>query len=75
MDPLQEQYERWAGDEVIAWYNSRHRTSFTFHGRCGSAPDLEYRNGSEVLRIEVVTAYYDTEDAKFRWLNARKQQR
>jgi len=74
VDPLQEQHERWVGDQVIKWYNSRHGTSFAFHGRCGIAPDLEYRDGSRSLRIEVVTAYYDkAEDAKFRWQNARKR--
>jgi hypothetical protein len=69
---LQEQHERWVGDRVIEWYNSWEGTSFTFKGRCGAAPDLEYRDGSHLLRIEVVTAYYDKEeDAKFRWLHAR----
>jgi hypothetical protein len=74
VDELQKQHERWVGDLVIEWYNSRHATSFAFHGRCGVAPDLEYGDGSQLLRIEVVTAYYDkAEDAKFRWLNARKR--
>jgi hypothetical protein len=74
MDELQEQHERWVGDRVVEWYNSRHGTTFTFNERCGVAPDLEYRDGSQMLRIEVVTAYYDKKnDAKFRWLHARKQ--
>lgn len=73
VDPLQEQHERWVGQQVIEWYNSQHGTSFVFHQRCGVAPDLEYRDGSKLLRVEVVTAYYDTEDAKFRWLTARKR--
>ena len=75
MDTLQEQHERWVGDDqVIDWYNSRHSTNFRFRGRCGAAPDLEYRDDGRFLRIEVVTAYYDgADDAKFLWLHARKR--
>lgn len=73
MDLLQEQHERWVGDQVIQWYNSRHGASYRFHGRAGEAPDLEYRDGDRALRVEVVTAYYDVEDAKFKWLDARKR--
>ena|SRR5438105_1648785 len=74
MDALQERHERYVGGQVIDWYNSRYGTSFRFHGRCGFAPDLEYRDGCRRLRIEVVTAYYDeADDAKFHWLHARKQ--
>jgi hypothetical protein len=37
-------------------------------------PDLEYRQGNRSLGVEVVTAYYDKEDdAKFKWLGARKR--
>jgi hypothetical protein len=50
-----------------------HGTSFQFYGRAGVAPDLEYREGNRSLRIEVVTGYYDAEDAKFKWLAARKR--
>ena len=74
MDRLQEQHERWVGDQVIERYNVDHGTSFRFYGRPGVAPDLEYREGSRSLRVEVVTAYYDAEDdAKFKWLAARKR--
>ena len=73
MDTLQEQHERWVGDQVINWYNSRHRANFRFRGRCGAAPDLEYCDDDRFLRIEVVTAYYDGDDAKFLWLRARKR--
>jgi hypothetical protein len=73
MDPLQEQHERWVGDLVIEQYNTDHRTNFQFYGRAGVAPDLEYREGNRCLRVEVVTAYYDAEDAKFHWLPVRKR--
>jgi hypothetical protein len=73
-DPLKEKHERWAGDKVIEHYNSAHGTNFRFHGRAGIAPDLEYRDERQSLRVEVVTAYYDdAEDAKFKWLAARKR--
>jgi hypothetical protein len=74
VDPLQERHERWVGDQLIQSYNSTHGTNFRFSGRAGVAPDLEYRDGSRSLRVEVVTAYYDdAEDAKFKWLAARKR--
>ena len=73
MDRLQEQFERWVGDQVIQRYNTDHGTDFQFYGRAGEAPDLEYRGGSRSLKVEVATAYYDAEDAKFKWLAARKR--
>jgi hypothetical protein len=73
VDPLQEKHEHWVGDLVIERYNADHGTSFQFYGRAGVAPDLEYREGNRSLRIEVVTGYYDREDAKFKWLGARKR--
>jgi hypothetical protein len=74
MDALQEQFECWVGDQVIKRYNTDHGMSFQFHQRAGEAPDLEYRDGSRSLKVEVSTAYYDDkEHAKFVWLAARKQ--
>jgi hypothetical protein len=73
MDPLQEQHERWVGDQVIERYNTDYCASFQFYRRPGEAPDLEYRDGSRLLGVEVATAYYDIEDAKFKWLEARKR--
>jgi hypothetical protein len=73
MDSLQEQFERWVGDLMIERYNSEHCTSFQFYGRAGEAPDLEYRDGSRSVKVEVVAAHYDKEHAKFMWLAARKR--
>jgi hypothetical protein len=73
MDPLQEQHERWVGDQVIERYNTDYCTSFQFYRRPSEAPDLQYREGNRSLGVEVVTAYYDREDAKFKWLGARKR--
>ena len=73
MDAVQEQHERWVGELVIEWYNANHGRSFQFYGRADGAPDLEYREGDRSLGVEVVTAYYDKEDAKLKWLTARKR--
>lgn len=77
MDSLQDEFERWVGNQVIDRYNTDHRTSFRFHGRAGEAPDLEYRDGRRSLRVEVTEAFYDDKNddakhAKFIWLGARK---
>lgn len=57
---------------MIERYNADHGTSFRFHGRAGQAPDLEYRDGSRSLRVEVTAAFYDENHARFKWLAARK---
>jgi hypothetical protein len=72
VDSLQEEFERWVGDQVIERYNADHGTSFRFHGRAGQAPDLEYRDGSRSLRVEVTAAFYDENHARFKWLAAGK---
>jgi hypothetical protein len=55
MDQWQEKHERWVGDQVIQSYNSEHGASFQFYRRAGDAPNLEYRDGSRLLRVEVTT--------------------
>jgi hypothetical protein len=78
VDSLQDEFERWVGNQVIDRYNTDHGTSFRFHRRAGEAPDLEYRDGSRSLRVEVTGAYYDDDKdddkkhAKWIWLGARK---
>ena len=71
MDEVQEKHERWVGETFIKWCNEQH--AFVFKGRAGDAPDLVYLNPSgQELRLEIVTAYYDAENAKFKWLGARE---
>jgi hypothetical protein len=72
MDPMQEAFERAMGDQLVKWLNARDGTTFTFQCRGDEAPDLIYRDGSILLPIEVVAAYYDPRDASFQWQNARK---
>ncbi len=40
-------------------------------GNDGGEPDVLYRNGNEIVGIEVGTAYYDNSDAKQEWTLAR----
>ena len=55
----------------MRWLNARDGTAFAFDRRGGEAPDLVYRDGSNVLHIEVVSAYYDPDHAKWLWGHAR----
>jgi hypothetical protein len=73
MDSAQEKHERRVGEQLIEWYNQRHGTSFRFDGRPSDVPDLKYRDGVHWLGVEVVSAYYDPDDAKFHWLAKRQR--
>ena len=72
-EELKKRHERAAGDRFMAAYNRRHRTRFTFREQ-REAPDLAYatRKG-RLLGVEVVTAYYNEQDARVRWGRARGQ--
>jgi hypothetical protein len=68
----QAEMERMAGDRFIAWYNLSHGTNFAFAMRPGDAPDLEYRDGRNTLRVEVTEAFYDDlSDPRFKWQHLR----
>lgn len=79
MDEIQKQHERAVGDTLIAELNQKQGTQYIFtrrgDGQGDNAPDLIYidnSSGSNIgIGIEVVTSYYDNEDALFRWKNAR----
>src|SRR5262249_6343112 len=74
MDSVQEKHERRVGDQLIEWYNEqRGGTSFRFDGRPVDTPALKYRDGVHWLGGEVVSAYYDHNDAKFHWLAKRQR--
>ena len=66
MSKDQEDRELWAGDQFIAWYNHSRKTAFQFVARGKEAPDLLYRDGSDIVGVEVTEAYYDTADAVFK---------
>jgi hypothetical protein len=71
MDQTQERHEQAVGADFIAWYNRQHGTVFSYHSRGADPPDLVYRSGEHELLLEITGAYYDAEDAKMRWQNAR----
>ncbi len=72
MDCIQDQHERAVGGKFVKWYNALKGTAFGFAGRAGEAPDLIYRDGQRELRMEITDCYYDADDAKVKWQNARE---
>lgn len=71
MDSVQIQHERAVCDKLIRDINQRQNINLIFSRRGDPAPDLIYSDGSLEIGIEVVTCYYDINDAKIKWLNAR----
>lgn len=72
MDALQEKFERTVGDAFVTWYNESTGQCYTYVRRPIEAPDLEYSDGSNLLRIEITSAYYDKFEAQFWWQHLRK---
>jgi hypothetical protein len=68
---LQANHEQAVGEKLVRWLNARDGTAFAFDRRGGEAPDLVYRDGNNYLHIEVVSAYYDPDHAKWLWGHAR----
>jgi hypothetical protein len=71
MGDIQMEHERAVGDAFIGDFNRLQRTNYTFEGRGDPAPDLIYRDGDSRIGLEIVTCYYDANDAKVQWQNAR----
>jgi len=71
VDNIQTQHERAVGNDLIAKINRERGTKYVFNRRGDPVPDLIYRDGNLKIGIEVVTCYYDDNDAKFKWQNAR----
>jgi len=71
MDTIQKQHELAIGDAFITQFNQQQGTQYVFHRRGNKAPDLVYRHGDLKLQLEIVTCYYDTNDAKTKWQIAR----
>lgn len=70
MDPLQEQFERAAGDAFFEWLNAETGASYSFARRAEQAPDLVYSFAGIELLVEVTAAYYDGPHAAFLWKGA-----
>ena len=79
MDDVQIKHERAVGDDLVASINRERKTNYVFNRRgddgldCG--PDVIYCDENSELGIEVVTCYYDSNDAKLKWQNTRNCQR
>ena len=71
MNELKEKSERAVGESFIEWLNSEKGTKYRFKTRPDRAPDLIYASDSNELFIEVTTAFYDDEHAKFIWKGVR----
>jgi len=66
---LQKQHEKDICDIFIQLYESKHK--FYRYGNDIDEPDCIYKDGQDVLGIEVTTAYYRDIDAKQLWTAAR----
>ena len=71
MDDTQKQHERALGDVLIVEFNRKQGTRYVFDRRGDGGPDLIYRDGSSEIGLEIVTCYYDSNDAKVKWQIAR----
>ena len=71
MDIAQQTFERKVGDTFVDWLNCKRSAEFEFRGRADQAPDLVYSDGTETITLEVTSAWYDSNDAKFWWQNLR----
>ena len=71
MDDIQKQHERAVGDALIVEINRKQKKQYVFNRRGDQAPDLIYRDSNLEISIEVVSCYYDDNDAKFKWQNAK----
>jgi hypothetical protein len=72
MDEAQEKFERTVGDAFVRWHNESIGSAFVFSHKPVEVPDLVYRDGEEILSLEITSAYYDRRDAQFWWQNLRK---
>ena len=71
MDDTQRQHERAVGDTLIKELNRKRGTDYAFYRRGNEGPDLIYRDGRSQIGLEIVTCYYDSNDAEYKWKNAR----
>jgi hypothetical protein len=71
MDETQEGHERAEADRFICWYNACHKVGYRFYARGNEPPDFIYRHDSREMLLEVTAVYYDADNAKMLWQNAR----
>lgn len=71
MDNTQIQHEREVGDALIAELNRKQGKQYKFYRRGDEGPDLIYRYENSEIGLEIVSCYYDSNEAMFQWQNAR----
>jgi hypothetical protein len=75
MESLKEQDERAVGDRFVGWFNAQYDLNYSFIRRAGEAPDLVYALPDKTeLFIEITSAYYGDEYAKFIWNGVRSSE-
>ncbi len=75
MESLKEQDERAIGDRFVSWLNIQYGLNYSFLRRAGEAPDLVYVLPDKTeLFIEITSAYYGNEYAKFIWDGVRSSE-
>lgn len=74
MNQHKEKYEKSVGDTFIEWLNSEIGTEYRFINYPDRAPDLLYSSNGDDLLIEVTSAFYDREHAKFIWKGIREEE-
>ena len=68
---MKQKVEKGVGDHFIQWYNKKMGRKFEFDRLGADPPDLLYRDGEEILPVEITTEYYDQDDARLNWQNVR----
>lgn len=75
MISIKEQDERAIGDRFVEWFNTQYGLNYSFIRRAGEAPDLVYALPDKTeLFLEVTSAYYGNEYAKFIWDGVRSSE-
>lgn len=75
MESLKELDEQAVGDRFIDWFNTKFGLEYSFSRRAGKAPDLVYALPDKTeLFVEVTSAYYGKEYAKFIWNGVRSEE-
>lgn len=71
MNEFQVKNEKAVGQAFIEWLNAEKGQNYIYKGRPDRAPDLIYASGNNELYIEVTSAFYDNDHAKFIWKSVR----
>jgi len=70
---LKRRHERAVGERFAVALGRQYGRQWTFVSQA-DAPDLTYRDQAGLVGVEVVSPYYDDDEAKARWAAARGEQ-